>query len=173
MSIVRINKNIIPGDINIDDISDYVESRLNKHYCFEDIIRFDEMDADCDDLEFTWYIDMKTSLVSSYIHYSSKDYLSGVILKCNCLDDDDDDCNCTYDNKKINSYIFSCLCKFFDISDLTEMENGLRRYLSLNKCSICLFDAELDINDSFKNYLSIKQKLVDKFLGIEGDKDER
>lgn len=28
-------------------------------------------------------------------------------------------------------------------------------------------------NDGLRNHLFVKQKLVDKFLGIEGDKDER
>lgn len=171
MSIVKINKDIIPKNVNINDISEYVQKRLNKYYCFNDIIRYDEMDSDCDDINFLGYIDMKTSLVLNYIHYSSKDYLSGTLIRCDCTDDDT--CNCTFDVDKINFYIFACLCSYFDISDLVEMEDGLRRYLSLRRCAKGIFDIDLKTSDCFESYMFIKQKLVDKFLGIEGDDYER
>lgn len=170
MAIVKINKHIVPNGMNMDDISEYVQKRLNQHYCFEDIIKYDGYDSDCKDLDFVQYLDMKGFLVSSYISASTNDYTQGIFLRCNC--EDDDSCNCTYNTKEINNYLYSNLTKFFDISDLVDLEEGLRRHLALKRCASGLLGIELKTSDDFSSYLLVKQKLVDKYLGIEV-KDEK
>lgn len=164
MSMVNINKNILGDLIHIDDISDYVEKRLNKMYTFEDIIKYEEMSCECEDSGFQHYLEYKSFIVSSYVDAASKDYLNGVFLNCDC--EDDDICTCDYDVKKLNVYIFSNLIKFFEIFQLNEMENGLYNHLALKRCAQGLFDMEINSNDSFDGYVKVKQALADKFVKL-------
>lgn len=155
-----LNSVDLQKDINIEVISKSIQSELNKSFCLNDIIIFEDMIEgrviDKSDRKFMAYYNRRKDLVNNIVMISRFRYAVESLLPDGI----------SY--KAANKYVFSILLDFLGLNSLLMANMGI--ILDNNKLRNCYTfyfeDAKDDEGFDKKSFDRLKVKLTKEFLRI-------